>query len=260
MCNSNTEIGVYNPNRMRFIPVRILQQNVLASHDLDAVCHETRHFIDSATLQLFEGGAELFSSIVECIPKCMGMLGLGMNDQTVLGMLPNPLRVTYQVTSSDAAQGKNVELTLKNVVVVNRLPVAIHISVKKMTKDELGLFMNDIFNSREPHHKFNATNLPEQYRDHPFWAVDGSIFIGISNNMAESPGILQSQTAYSKDKVNLVTCFVCKQDSGKLLRCSRCLKISYCGKEHQKEDWHRHKKECTDIAIAVKEVKNYCGI
>jgi hypothetical protein len=45
-----------------------------------------------------------------------------------------------------------------------------------------------------------------------------------------------------------VGCAVCKrhlsQDGTKLNHCSKCKKVFYCCKEHQKDDWKRHKKSC----------------
>ncbi|KAG7298115.1 hypothetical protein JYU34_018884 [Plutella xylostella] len=40
----------------------------------------------------------------------------------------------------------------------------------------------------------------------------------------------------------LARCAVCSTETQK--RCSRCLKIYYCSKEHQREDWKRHASEC----------------
>jgi hypothetical protein len=46
-------------------------------------------------------------------------------------------------------------------------------------------------------------------------------------------------------------CLVCDRTSrpdGKgLLKCSRCLGAQYCGSEHQKENWPRHKGECKSM-------------
>ena len=38
----------------------------------------------------------------------------------------------------------------------------------------------------------------------------------------------------------------------KLLRCSKCQAAFYCGKEHQLDDWKRHKKECKKLAALKK--------
>ena len=38
-------------------------------------------------------------------------------------------------------------------------------------------------------------------------------------------------------------CALCKTTEGELRRCKRCKQVKYC-KEHQHEDWPRHKAEC----------------
>jgi hypothetical protein len=39
------------------------------------------------------------------------------------------------------------------------------------------------------------------------------------------------------------TCCICGS-AVDLLKCSVCRSVHYCGKEHQKQDWKRHKHEC----------------
>ncbi|KAM4063380.1 MYND finger domain-containing protein [Hirsutella rhossiliensis] len=38
-------------------------------------------------------------------------------------------------------------------------------------------------------------------------------------------------------------CRVCGEMAG-ARRCSRCLTVAYCSRQHQKEDWKVHKKGC----------------
>ncbi|XP_043479684.1 uncharacterized protein LOC122509581 [Leptopilina heterotoma] len=47
-------------------------------------------------------------------------------------------------------------------------------------------------------------------------------------------------------------CNVCKKTTD-LKRCSRCHMISYCGTEHQKNNWHIHKKICRIISEITRE-------
>lgn len=46
-------------------------------------------------------------------------------------------------------------------------------------------------------------------------------------------------------------CSVCK-GSQKLLNCSGCKQIAYCGVEHQKSDWAKHKLVCKKLQEAEK--------
>lgn len=46
-------------------------------------------------------------------------------------------------------------------------------------------------------------------------------------------------------------CIVCKKRKS-LKRCSRCQMISYCGEEHQKENWPMHKELCRVISCITK--------
>lgn len=48
----------------------------------------------------------------------------------------------------------------------------------------------------------------------------------------------------SAEPVALVnTCRICEQTEN-LLRCSRCKSVYYCSKDHQRQDWKKHKLEC----------------
>ncbi|XP_043478075.1 uncharacterized protein LOC122508663 [Leptopilina heterotoma] len=46
-------------------------------------------------------------------------------------------------------------------------------------------------------------------------------------------------------------CIICKKRTS-LKRCSRCQMISYCGEEHQKEHWPKHKELCRVISCITK--------
>lgn len=51
----------------------------------------------------------------------------------------------------------------------------------------------------------------------------------------------------------LTCCAVCNVKSS--LRCARCNKVYYCNTEHQRQDWRKHRSECT--AKSQKEPKNH---
>lgn len=41
----------------------------------------------------------------------------------------------------------------------------------------------------------------------------------------------------------------------KLLRCQNCKLISYCGAQHQKDDWSRHKEFCRAVTAITRDTK-----
>jgi FKBP-type peptidyl-prolyl cis-trans isomerase len=51
------------------------------------------------------------------------------------------------------------------------------------------------------------------------------------------------------------SCQICHKKattSQKLFDCSACKQISYCGVEHQREDWNTHKTECAKVQNCLK--------
>ena len=42
-------------------------------------------------------------------------------------------------------------------------------------------------------------------------------------------------------------CELCNEHAGSLQLCSACKSVYYCSKEHQVEDWPKHKLECKDL-------------
>ena len=58
------------------------------------------------------------------------------------------------------------------------------------------------------------------------------------------------------EEVSIVTCSYCSSTSaGKLMKCSRCHKVSYCDKECQLKHWASHKKECTQ-RVSIKSLSS----
>lgn len=52
-------------------------------------------------------------------------------------------------------------------------------------------------------------------------------------------------------------CQKCATAKGKLLRCSRCLVVFYCSKEHQISDFREHKEDCAFIKKAREASAKY---
>jgi hypothetical protein len=61
----------------------------------------------------------------------------------------------------------------------------------------------------------------------------GNVFI-----IYMDPEVLES--SYKKSPCSLDTCMV----TNATFKCARCHKAMYCSKDHQKQDWSRHKFQC----------------
>jgi hypothetical protein len=46
---------------------------------------------------------------------------------------------------------------------------------------------------------------------------------------------------------NSKVCFRCKKYSKHLKYCAKCVRVSYCSKECQRENWSEHKRECKPV-------------
>jgi hypothetical protein len=51
-------------------------------------------------------------------------------------------------------------------------------------------------------------------------------------------------------------CFSVGGEKGKLLACSGCSTVFYCGNKCQKEDWRKHKKDCKMLGNLLKWSKD----
>jgi hypothetical protein len=51
--------------------------------------------------------------------------------------------------------------------------------------------------------------------------------------------------------MSIEKCQVCEKDKN-LLKCSRCKSVFYCGKQHQTQDWNKHKLNCKEAKIEEK--------
>ncbi|XP_046751070.1 prolyl hydroxylase EGLN3 [Diprion similis] len=65
---------------------------------------------------------------------------------------------------------------------------------------------------------------------------------GVSRSRTVEAGASSSLTSSSPPTTAQV-CAVCKR-SDRILRCARCKVTVYCSKEHQRDDWKRHKPSC----------------
>ena len=255
-------VAVYYPSRMGLQKVKVSGTPLLASNDTGAACHEQRHFIDLAASLSLDGGQAMIDGMVDCDPPVTRIAGLNMEDQRVLGMLRGPLVVEYKVREGPEKSTKIV-LQLENILVVDKLPVPLHISTKQLMQNSkdpsLYLFINDGFTGKG-RIEFAAENLPAQYRAHPFYADTNVDFLGLAPGGKEQhrelsshlQGRLQQIAEVSPTRAVCVAscafCGVLSSSQVALMKCGRCLKSFYCSREHQREDWSRHKRvDCLDF-------------
>uniref|UniRef100_A0A383WQF5 MYND-type domain-containing protein n=1 Tax=Tetradesmus obliquus TaxID=3088 RepID=A0A383WQF5_TETOB len=89
----------------------------------------------------------------------------------------------------------------------------------------------------------NTAVLSEQYIDaqHAAWGPAGEQF-SVSCLLPIQP---------LKGAVKLHRCCKVCGARGDVMSCSRCKEVSYCSKDCQRQDWKRHKAECTAAAAAA---------
>lgn len=158
MSDVNTRPAFYYPNLSSAAQVQVVAlgaDTILASHDLNTACSEDRHFVDYEYLKTILGVAEMKRSVVET--PCTLLTGTRREPgERVLGMLPS-LKVYVHV-------GKGTDNNwsvhaLSNVLVVDALPVPLHISLKTL----------DVYPNNQRNGEFKKTSLPAQYQSHPYW-------------------------------------------------------------------------------------------
>lgn len=166
----------------------------------------------------------------------------------VMGMVPVPLRLKLTIRDGPQ-QGEKVYLVLEQVLVIDRLPVPIHVSIKRlrsMTETPEQQQIIDSLNQGDL--EFASNSVPESYRNHPYWLESSTIFIGSFGKNAAAIDAsrwdhLESASAGSKDQISVIKCAVCDITTG-LMKCGACKNIYYCGKVHQKCHWRVHKSSC----------------
>ena len=131
--------ATFHPNIMFTYPARVLGVTTVTTNDFMSSGYEERHFIDRAFLERLPGGADLLASVVPAQPPCFKLVGAGFR-ATVLGMLWNALPVTMDVVPDgpivDPSSGHTLDLSLAHILVVENLPVEIHVSWKVLFSTE----------------------------------------------------------------------------------------------------------------------------
>ncbi|KAG1678290.1 hypothetical protein FOA52_013911 [Chlamydomonas sp. UWO 241] len=258
----------YYPNLCNILDVKVLGVPTVASHDVGAASHEQRHFIDSAFLASLPGGEALLGALVTPQPPCASMHGTNTpGEERVLGMLPGQLSLTFKyredpppACSSHEAQrvGRKCDLLLAHVLVVDALPVPLHLSVKaidqaastgEIDSDAIAPLWAAAGTAGRGGRKLDASHMPERYRIHPYWSEGKVLQVGLSNSVEEMSAALSQ--ARGNDAAAVRECGNCGQTAGKLKKCGRCEASGrtqgaafYCCRECQLEAWPEHKLHC----------------
>lgn len=157
--NVTTATAVYYPSRMSMHDIKILGKDVKATNNFGAACHENRNFINKDTLLQLDGGLNLYNQRVQPVPYCIILTG-NMPNQQVLGMIGEPIRATWK----DNTTGEKLIFMLENMLIIDQLPVPLHINIEadKLTSDKIAsnLFGNFV-NFRNS--KFDVKSLGISY-------------------------------------------------------------------------------------------------
>lgn len=204
-------VAFFYPNRISAPQVRVDGVLSRVSNDFGAFCHENRSFIDRAFLESLPRGTDLVRNLVEPIPFCAQLDGTKRpgGDQ-VLGMLPQPLAIEAvasppagapPVAAPQQQPPSSAPLTLRNVLVVDSLPVPLHVSTKSLGAVEYQR-MQDL-----PNWGFGAGRLedagvfPARYYQHPYWERQGEARIGWSPQMEDfTQGLQESMQGAPEDR------------------------------------------------------------
>ena len=129
-----------------------------------------------------------FGEVVAPHPPCMRLNGTrAEGGNVVIGMLKNPIKVKLLKATKDTkgrnlGRGQGVEIELRNVLVVKKLPVPLHISTKAdWSVLDTGGFDPNFADNR----KMQKGNFPQRFRDHPYWIPNGVHYIGLSDEIDE---------------------------------------------------------------------------
>jgi len=241
---SDTTTASFYPNICQTYKVRVLDaEPVNASNDWGTANYEVRHFIDRDYLASIDQEEGIMESLISPTPPCHTVWGTKTEGgETVVGMLSRRLTITLLTDSIHGWQ----QVKLRNVLVIDRLPVPIHVSLKTLLKETN---INLSYNSNNSS-MLCVTSVPRSFRDHPYWNDDGrTVMMG-------------SVGAEGVDRTNQLTTKITENATGRpnklkmgeacancglsycTMQCARCEKESYCSKECQKKRWRIHKTFC----------------
>jgi hypothetical protein len=191
---ADTTVASFHPCQGFTILTHVLDSpnEVNASTDIMVGNFENRHFIDRAYLVSLEGGQDILDNLTEPVPLCTKLMGSKKDQgERVLGML-HTLRVkchfeAFKIRDNadppQPPQSGWVELELQNVLVVEDLPVPLHISMKGLNagcRCHIG-------------GKWDTSLFPTEYSGHPYWNREDYHFFGTAaSRLSHATGHLSS--------------------------------------------------------------------
>ena len=178
--------ALFYPNKSSSLPIDICGLRVNATHDLDARCFDNRSFLDFALWKYLKEGNDRIGEVIAPHPPCKKIAGTkSETTNVVVGMLKYPVSVTILNEAKDSkgkiiAGAKGTGVQLRNVLLVQNLPVPIHIGTKAEREIYNAVFKSYQFimtQGKGNGHQYVLMDMtkeqfPERYREHPFWTSD----------------------------------------------------------------------------------------
>mmetsp|Transcript_22868 Transcript_22868/g.26109 ORF Transcript_22868/g.26109 Transcript_22868/m.26109 type:complete len:256 (+) Transcript_22868:55-822(+) len=229
--------------------VRILDaEEVFATND--SCCHDfdKRHLIDRDYLASIDVGNETGVAdgrLVDPTPPCNSIFGTKSTTDTIVGMIRKRLKVSIFVGDRSGW----VQYKLQNVLVVDSLPLPLHISWQALDLEPDRINTKDKrLTALQP--RLTSSIVPPQFRSHPYWGrndmnVMGSLFSeGIERTDELVQEIQENTTGRPNRAKRGKACATCGIVSENIMLCSRCKDESYCSRNCQKKRWRIHKNVC----------------
>ena len=142
-------------------------------------------------------------------------------------MLPKPIIAQFKFGNPI----QRINFTLDRVLVIRRLPIPLHISIKRIVSDNndkwsegITCFINFMSSPGEMPQSgmvFTKKNMPLPFQSHQYWGENTINFLGMTADYDERRSYLINASAGSQDCSAVQQCLHCGSTE-QLLKCSRC--------------------------------------